>query len=144
MRILAAIFAFLFLAPVAHSQVIDGTNQADRRYGTPRADDISVYDGNDFVWAGSGGDWIAGGRNRDTLYGGSGPDIVIGGRGADRLYAGCDGQCDAGDGNRIYGGAGNDRVFTRNHRRDYVDCGGGDDIVWADLEDNVGNCEEER
>lgn len=143
MRLLVVILVVLTCVSAAEAQVIDGTNWADRRWGTPRADDISVYAGDDFVWAGGGGDWIAGGPGLDTLYGGSGPDVVIGGRGPDHLYAGCDGQCDPADGNRLYGGRGGDRIHARNNRRDYVDCGPGIDVVWTDVEDSVGNCERE-
>jgi len=46
-----------------------------------------------------------------------------------------------GGGDVIRAGAGNDRVYARNGRRDFVDCGPGRDTAWVDKSDVVRNCE---
>jgi VCBS repeat-containing protein len=62
-----------------------GTNNADRRDGTPRtdlmfglngADQLDGQAGNDLICGGSGNDTLGGGRGADRLDGGTGTDIA--------------------------------------------------------------------
>ncbi len=63
---------------------------------------------------------IDGGPGNDRLAGGAGNDVLIGSFGADTFQ----------------GGVGNDRLYTRDRRRDpLVDCGSGIDTVIADRVD---------
>jgi hypothetical protein len=75
-------------------------------------------------------DRITGTRGDDRLYGRRGDDVLRDDRGADHFY----------------GGVGDDRIDARDRagrhdRRDVVDCGAGDDTVYADDDDVVRHCE---
>ena len=83
--------------------------------GTPRADIIHAYGGDDLVSALEGRDEVHGGYGTDRLYGGYGDDHLI---------------------SRDLNGSG-------IGMRDVLDCGPGDDTFAADYEDRVlDNCEE--
>lgn len=77
------------------------------------------------VSAGIGRDRLIGTANRDLLGGGAGPDYVKGGRGADRI--------------RTQGGS--DTLRVRDRRRDFVQCGPGEDRVAADRRDRLVGCD---
>lgn len=76
---------------------------------------VHASDGNDFVflspwvyrdamiYAGSGNDWVFGGRGDDVIFGGAGTDFLFGRGGNDELWG--------GDGNDfLFGGAGHDKL----------------------------------
>ncbi len=73
----------------------------DTLNGSPLADVLFAFGGNDTVFGFAGDDGINGGADRDILYGGEGNDSIdggagnddlIGGRGADRLTGGGEGD----------------------------------------------------
>jgi RTX calcium-binding nonapeptide repeat (4 copies)/LVIVD repeat len=82
-----------------------------------------------------GRDRLAGNAGRDRLFGNQGNDRLLGGGGGDGLRG--------GSGRNVYSaGAGADRVFARNNKRDRIRCGKGRDRVVADQNDRVsGDCE---
>ncbi|MEL6111819.1 MAG: spondin domain-containing protein [Pseudomonadota bacterium] len=109
----------------------DGTDGADRIFGS-NADDIvqagagndnvnsgagwdQIFagDGNDFVTTGDGNDEVVAGNGNDFVGGGAGVDTIFGDGGNDRLFG--DGGNDlisGGDGaDRLFGGLGNDALF---------------------------------
>lgn len=112
---------------------------------------------------GPGDDVLNGGPSRDALNGNDGDDELLGGRGNDKLVAGPGrDRVDGGKGDdaientsepsgrdpdmnpdRIFGGAGNDRISVGQLLRgDRVDCGAGRrDDVFKDAGDVSLNCE---
>jgi hypothetical protein len=91
--------------------------------------------GADTLTGGPGGDRLLGGAGVDRLNGGAGADTLIGGSGGDRLVGGAGAD-------RLIGGEGDDHITARDGEVDSVSCGGGDDAVVADAEDEVGaDCE---
>ena len=101
--------------------------------GTNRADSISV--------SSSGPDQIVGRRGDDKISPGTGDDEVRGGGGADIIRD----NTNDGDVDTIFGGKGNDfidvREFRPNDEPDVVDCGPGEDTVFADPSDELTSCE---
>ncbi|MBE2316987.1 hypothetical protein DVA67_013475 [Solirubrobacter sp. CPCC 204708] len=74
---------------------------------------------------GSGNDVLAANNLGNTLNGGAGNDALIGGTAEDRLV----------------GNEGDDSIDARDGRFDSVDCGPGNDVVFADPADLTQNCE---
>ena len=138
MRKLTLLFAAMVAALVLGSGValaalVEGDNADNNLTGTPMADTIRAFGGEDVVYALEGPDRIYGGYGADHLYGNRGADRVFGGRGEDRLY----------------GGYGDDHIVGRDlnssgiGQRDVLDCGPGYDTFEADFDDRVlANCEE--
>ena len=67
-----------------------GPQFAENGRGTWRSEDVYAADGraygfqcDDFVWGGTGADWLEGGSGDDFIDGGAGADTLIGGTGAD-------------------------------------------------------------
>jgi Ca2+-binding RTX toxin-like protein len=125
--------ALLLASGTALAALVEGNNGDNTLTGTPMADTIRAYGGEDLVSALSGRDEIHGGYGADHLYGNRYGDTIFGGYGQDRLY----------------GGYGDDHIVSRDlnssgiGQRDVVDCGPGYDTFAADFEDRVlGNCEE--
>lgn len=104
---------------------IDGTSGADTLNGTADADTIRGLEGDDTITGGAGGDTINGGLGADTIDGGDGDDelnsgfVTITNRNIITLVD--------GTGNRLSGGAGNDRLTGLPG--DILDGGAGDDIL---------------
>jgi Tol biopolymer transport system component len=95
------------------SQIVLGLAGNDRLY----ADDPAAPDQ---------GDTLSGGPGNDTLYGGPANDILIGGPGHDH----------------IYGQGGDDVIRAADGQRDWISCGTGHDVVYADRLDVVAkDCE---
>ena len=120
-------------AGAAFAALVEGNNGDNGLTGTPRADIIHAYGGDDLVSALEGRDEVHGGYGADTLYGNRYADTIFGGYGTDRLY----------------GGYGDDHLISRDLNssgigmRDVLDCGPGYDTFAADYEDRVlDNCEE--
>ena len=125
--------ALMLASGTALAALVEGDNRDNGLIGTPRADIIHAYGGEDLVSALEGRDELHGGYGADTLYGNRYGDTIFGGYGQDRLY----------------GGYGDDHLVSRDLNssgigmRDVVDCGPGYDTFAADYEDRVlGNCEE--
>jgi Tol biopolymer transport system component len=121
----------------SRSDVIFGSNGADRIDTGPRDDRICAR---------GGGDRIRGGDDRDRLVGGSGDDRILGGRHDDLLHGGVGNDLlDGGAGHdRILAGGGNDFIPTAGRFADRVDCGPGYDRVIVDPLDHVRRCESVR
>ncbi len=100
-------------------------------YGGAGNDAIDGGGGGDYILAGAGNDHVDGGAGNDTIYdnGGSGigpivdDDVIHGGDGNDTLVMGAS----AGDRDRVFGDAGNDRFLFRLDAADPH--GTGQDVV---------------
>jgi hypothetical protein len=117
----------------------DGTDTAD--YGPrtggltitldDRADDGEAGEGDNVhadvesATGGSGNDRIVAGPNSAYLYGGAGNDSIAGGAGEQR----------------IEGNEGDDTIDSRDGGFDSIDCGPGNDVVFADAGDSTTGCE---
>jgi Ca2+-binding RTX toxin-like protein len=77
------------------------------------------------VSAGKGRDRVIGSALSDLIGGGSDSDFVKGGKGRDRIRT----------------QAGSDTLRVRDHERDHVSCGPGDDKIHADRIDRLGGCD---
>ena len=84
--------------------------------GTDKPDSMFGSLERDAITAGRGGDYIVGNGGDDKLYGGRGNDVIN--------------STDSSTGS----GAGPSGI-------DFVDCGPGDDVAYADAADTVVNCE---
>jgi hypothetical protein len=96
-----------------------------RIIGSKRADYLPGGGGNDYIDGRAGNDTILGGAGNDTLIGGTGNDVIDGGSGTDKIVA----------------GAGSDTIRAADGFKDHVDCGAGDDRVFADRVDVLVHCE---
>ncbi|MDQ6803547.1 MAG: hypothetical protein M3065_00975, partial [Actinomycetota bacterium] len=109
---------------------IVGTQSADRLVGGDGSDIISGLGGNDRIFGGDGPDLICGDDGRDVIYGGRGDDVILGGFDGlpDRIYGGPGSDYLSGDG-RLYGGSGDDALFTNygDTVHDRLDGGPGND-----------------
>ena len=95
------------------NQGLSGDIYWNEIYGAAGNDSISLGDGEDFGYGGTGDDTVLGGGGADIVEGGDGNDSLQGGTGNDTLRgdAGND-TLDAGDGDDVAaGGVGNDTVF---------------------------------
>jgi Ca2+-binding RTX toxin-like protein len=122
--------------------------------GAGGRDVIDGEGGNDRLFGMAGdGDVIDGGSGNDVIHGGFGDeDVHRGGPGNDELN---DSACasrsracvappftGATAGDVFEGGSGNDEIFSRDNKRDRVDCGSGRDVAKVDRRDTVArNCE---
>ena len=76
----------------------------------------------------------SGGAGNDRIVGNAAGNTLIGNGGDDSIFAGA-----AQD--RVEGNEGNDTIDTRDGDYDSVDCGTGNDVVFADLGDDTTGCE---
>jgi len=96
-----------------------------------RADDGEAGEGDNVhadvesATGGSGNDRIVAGPNSAYLYGGAGNDSIAGGPGEQR----------------IEGNEGDDTIDSRDGGFDSIDCGPGNDVVFADAGDSTTGCE---
>jgi hypothetical protein len=150
---------------------LTGTGAANTLNGGGGKDRLAGGDGLDLLNGGDGDDMLDGGPGEDALFGGAGADALDGGVGADSLDGGggddqavyssrreavtvtLDGEPDDGaQGERdriktnvegVAGGAGADRLDTRDAAAGDVSCGPGRDDLMADATDRVdASCEE--
>ena len=86
---------------------------------------------------------IKGSSRPDALTGGPGPDVLFGYGGNDRIEGrGGNDVLNGGAGaDFLSGGPGNDRITSVDGIADAVFCGPGRDIVTADLDDDLSDCE---
>lgn len=149
----------------AGDTIIGSALGSDVVFGLAGDDFLAGDAGRDCLYGGDGNDRLLGGRGLDRVFGGSGADRLDGedgmgdalgggaaheGRGGDELYgeAGKDRLVDVRGRALLSGGAGNDRIDSRDVGRDdrrtadTVLCGTGDDVVLADESDRVAaDCE---
>ncbi len=117
--------------------VADGADKADKIKGG-KGDD--TLDGDNFP--SPFGDTLIGNRGADTFTGGQGRDTIRGGKGPDTIDMGSGTTVNAGA-DRVFGGRGDDTINEfGDGARDTINCGGGEDTVFADENDRVANnCE---
>lgn len=141
MKRLLVILALMFVSTASAATFI-GNDYRNVINGTWSADYIEARGGNDSVYGKGGSDDILCGNGHDECFGGQGADYVTGGAGNDRVYAGCNGTCNAGANNNIFGGDGDDVIGADNNLYDKINCGPGYDHVWYDIGlDDVESCE---
>lgn len=117
--LLVAMAAMLIVSAVAFANDEFG----DRVPGTKDADELTMLDGNDRVYARGGDDTVDGGGGDDRIRGGRGDDALFGGNGEDRLKGGQDNDyLDGGDGDDVLNGRG-------DGDKDKIVCGDGYDVV---------------
>jgi Ca2+-binding RTX toxin-like protein/PKD repeat protein len=106
--------------PADGRDTLRGGDDRDWLFGGSDADTLFGDSGADYLDGGAGNDAVAGGVGDDVVRGGSGDDLLHGNEGIDRLY-GDDGDDslfgDAGtggvqQGQELWGGAGNDRLYA--------------------------------
>lgn len=133
----------------------------DRVFAGPGRDLVYAGAGRDWSDGGLGDDRLVGASGGDVLTGGPGDNHLSGGAGGDRLLGDAgDDFINARDGGRpprrladcldaqgkacpplppnadyAEGGAGDDRILSRDGRLDFVTCGSGLDVVIADQRD---------
>lgn len=137
-----AVSLVLALLPVgAEAAVIDGSAGADNLFGTRRADTINGFGGVDHLFGRGGNDRLFGGDSSDWLLPGAGTDLADGGALADTIIDD-DGRATKDEkGDRLFGGPGNDFMYSADDERDFVDCGPDTDIAVTDQIDVVTGCE---
>jgi hypothetical protein len=86
------------------------------------------------------------GRGDDKIRTGGGNDVVNAGKGANRISTGGGNDTITSGGGRdtIFAGTGDDTIFVRDGNSDFVNCGPGRDIVYADparIDYVAANCE---
>ncbi len=148
LMMLAAMLAMMLVVAVPALAVTwSGTSGDDTFSGTPEADSMLCYGGNDILSGLGGGDTMSGGPGDDEMRGGDGNDRVTGSTGNDTLYGG-PGRAD------LRGNAGDDTIYVDDDRDlpalesfDEVYCGDGYDVVYKAKRDSSGNnmdrgCEE--
>ncbi len=126
-----------------------GTPGPETLRGTAGADVIVAREGNDLILALGGDDIVCAGKGDDTVFGGPGFDILFGAQGDDSLYSSVGAAAtERGDtkGARMFGGAGNDKIYGSNkwdrmqggpgndelngyEGRDWLRAGPGNDVV---------------
>ncbi len=125
----------------AGNDTLHGGDNADSLYGEGGDDALFGHNGDDVLTGGSGADSLVGGAGNDSLGGGDGDDALHGDLDDDTLDGGM-GQ------DTLFGGWGNDVVngVTADESteaagdiddRDYLNGGGGDDLIIAGRDDIV-------
>jgi hypothetical protein len=94
-------------------------------------DIIKTYDTNDTITGGAGNDRLEGGLGNDVITGGPGKDMIMGD--SSSSYCSYLGPCKVP--------FGNDTIYAQDGEADQIDCGIGDDVVYADAVDTTTNCE---
>lgn len=89
---------------------------------------VNAGSGNDQIFGHHGRDHVNAGADRDRVRTFKGNDWIKGGNGRDRIWA----------------GPGKDEIHVDDGNKDFVDCGPGTDIVYADPRDVLVNCERIR
>jgi hypothetical protein len=116
------------------ADVIEGTGHAEEISGLGGGDRLHGRGGQDVVLGGPGSDELGDGLGRDTVRGGSGRHTLIG-QGFDTAR------------DHFYGGRGDDNLQSRDMPavEDVVNCGTGNDTVYADRADFLGpGCERKK
>jgi Ca2+-binding RTX toxin-like protein len=131
--------------------LVFGAAGDDTLNGGLRRDHLLGGYGNDVVSGDNGSDRISGGRDNDVERGGNGNDRIAANQGVDELFgdagndrlwalARVDVDTSAGPdviADTVHGGAGNDRIHTRDGEADRIDCGDGRDRALLDQQDVI-------
>ena len=114
---------------------------ADVVLGTPNADNINTFGGDDTICgeggrdiinAGGGNDWVDGGRGHDDIQGSAGDDIIIGSFGDDVIRGGSgDDEIDGEEGDDTLLGQAGDDVIYGGDGVDEINGGSGKDIIFT-------------
>lgn len=117
-------------AQTFRQDVINGITDDIVRIGTPQADRLVGYSGNDFLVGLDGDDWLEGNRGNDTLLGGGGNDTLYGFQGRDLLVGSVGDDLLLGNGgnDRLYGGEGQD-TLRGGLGADFLNGGRGSDTL---------------
>lgn len=107
----------------------------DALHGGTGDDELFGHDGNDTLFGEAGDDSLVGSDGDDDLVGGEGNDVLHGDIGDDRLQGGTGADT-------LFGGWGNDVIIGLSGegmeaRTDYLNGGGGDDLILAGARDIV-------
>ena len=140
LALMVVMAALLLAGGAAYAKIIQctggkcvGTERLDLMRGTTGADEILGRGGNDQISGDKGDNDPAG---DDVIRGGAGADVIVDDDGLN------------GDSDQLFGGKGNDtlNVLEDDITVDFVDCGPGFDLVFADGEDFVkqDTCEDVR
>ena len=115
-------------------------NASEMIGGTENADKINAMGGNDTVWGDGGNDTIEGGNGNDFLHGGDGNDTLTDTQGDDLIWGEAgDDLINGGVGADVLdGGAGNDLLFG-GAGADLMDGGEEDDVMYGDAGQIVNN-----
>jgi len=108
-------------------------NASEMIGGTDKAEKINGLGGNDTIWGDGGNDTIEGGNGNDFLHGGAGADTLADTQGDDLIW-GDDGNDLANGGSgvdQVFGGGGNDTLYG-GQGADIVDGDDGDDSIYGD------------
>jgi Ca2+-binding RTX toxin-like protein len=135
---------------------LHGHEGNDTLQGDGGGDSLQGHDGDDDLFGGDGDDTLAGHNDDDILQGGAGNDALQGSAGDDLLYGGAgddallgglgDDAIDGGHGaDSLFGGWGDDTLsgleddegIEEEDVRDYLNGGGGDDLIVAGAQDIV-------
>lgn len=110
-----------------------------------RPDKLRGGEGDDTLIGHRGVDILIGGLGRDLARGGPGPDLIRIGAPADAPAA-AEAAADEDEvvDDRASGGAGPDRIASRDALVDYVDCGDGRDLAILDNVDVIVDATEEN
>lgn len=111
---------------------LQGGSSDDDLHGGAGDDSLAGQGGDDFLFGGDGADHLNGSEGDDVLAGEAGADALLGGLGDDALAGG------AGEDNLI-GGWGDDTLsgVEDTPERDFLNGGGGDDVIRAGALDVV-------
>jgi hypothetical protein len=134
------------LSGAAGNDSIRAFSGADCLLGGPGRDRLAAGAGRDKLIGGPGGDTLIGGSGDDMAFGGPGSDRIDGSAGADKLFGSVGNDVLRGGpgADKLVGGPGNDVFYTRDGRKDVVQCSSGRDVAFADARDRLVNCEIKR
>jgi Ca2+-binding RTX toxin-like protein len=139
--LIAAISLLMLVGSSADADTIPATTGPDNLFGTNRSDTINALAGQDNLFGRGRNDTLAGGDEPDTIFLGAGRDNVDAGSGID-FVVDDDGVSRRRErGEIINGGDNPDTISSADGERDTIDCGDGSDVVYADTNDVVKNCE---
>ena len=129
---------------------LNGEEGQDTLHGGTGADALRGGEGDDTIVGQSDNDMLIGGAGDDALQGSAGDDTLFGGAGADALLGGLDDDLLQGGrgADTLFGGWGNDTLsgiedtsgdarVSEDAERDYLNGGGGDDVILAGGDDIV-------
>lgn len=130
--------------------ILSGSDGDDTLHGDGGQDSLQGGAGQDELFGHNGRDLMFGDAGDDTLHGGDGADDLDGGAGDDALHGGLDNdRLFGGDGlDTLFGGWGDDTLSGREgdgatvviptlHEADFLNGGGGDDVILAGSQDIV-------
>ena len=135
-QLVAALAAAGVFTATAVAATIDGDDGPNRLKGTPEADVIQAFGGDDRVLAFAGNDRVLLGAGDDRTFTGPGDDETLGGPGDDRIRSGAGNDSANGEAgqDRLVGGPGDDALQGRAGD-DRLFGGIGNDALTGDVND---------